>query len=117
MMRNRTPRRSPRRRPRHAAAARLARPYRLRDRRATRLLAIAGSAVAGLSLVVGAVALVAEITALPSATHVTVTARQKPVRRLAAAGRPAARTGSGRQDRRSWRSLPGMARAAPSASR
>lgn len=88
MMRNRTPRRSPRRRPRHAAAARLARPYRLRDRRATRLLAIAGSAVAGLSLVVGAVALVAEITALPSATHVTVTARQKPVRRLAA-GLPA----------------------------
>jgi hypothetical protein len=76
-------RRTPRRRPRHAAASRPAPPYRLRDRRATRLLAVAGSAVAGLSLVVGAVALMAEITALPSATHVTVAGGQKPAQRLA----------------------------------
>jgi hypothetical protein len=88
MTHNSTYRRSPRRLPRHAMASRPAQPYRLRDRRATRLLAVAGSAVAGLSLVVGAVALVAEVTALPSATHVTATAGQKLARRLAAGWPP-----------------------------
>jgi hypothetical protein len=95
MTHNSTYRRSPRRRPRHAAPSRPARPYRLRDRRATRLLAIAGSAVVGLGLVVGAVALVAEITALPSASHVTVTAGQKPARHLAAGPPPGGRPSGG----------------------
>ena len=66
-----------------AAASRPAQPYRLRAHRTFGLLAVAGSALVGLSLIVGAIALVAEITALPSATHVTATASQKPSLRLA----------------------------------
>ncbi len=45
---------------------------------------MAGSALVGLSLIVGAIALVAEITALPSAAHVAAAASQKPSLRLAA---------------------------------
>ncbi len=91
--------RSPRHRARHAglhrpgtdprrwavAASRPAQPYRLRAHRTFGLLAVVGSALLGLSLIVGAIALVAEITALPSATHVTATASQKPSLRLAGA--------------------------------
>lgn len=66
------------------AASRPAQPYRLRAHRTVGLLAVAGSALVGLGLIVGAIALVAEITALPSAAHVSATVRQKPSLRLAA---------------------------------
>ena len=91
--------RSPRHRARHTggrrpgldprrwpvAASRSAQPYRLRAHRIVGLLAVAGSALVGLSLIVGAIALVAEITALPSAAHVSAAGSQKPSLRLAAA--------------------------------
>ncbi len=71
-----------------AAASRPAQPYRRHAHRTFGLLAVAGSALVGLSLVVGAIALVAEITALPSATHGTATASQKPSPRLASGAGP-----------------------------
>ena len=70
------------------AASRSAQPYRLRAHRIVGLLAVAGSALVGLSLIVGAIALVAEITALPSATHATAATSRKPPLRLAAGAGP-----------------------------
>ena len=67
------------------AASRSAQPYRLRAHRIVGLLAVAGSALVGLSLIVGAIALVAEITALPSGTHVAAAVSQKPSLRLTGA--------------------------------
>ena len=87
--RGRRPGTDPRRRA--AAASRPAQPYRRHAHRTIGLLAVAGSALVGLSLIVGAIALVAKITALPSATHVTATASQKPSLRLAAGAGPGPR--------------------------
>ncbi|HEY7143226.1 MAG TPA: hypothetical protein VH637_03195 [Streptosporangiaceae bacterium] len=53
-------------------------PLRLRLRRAVRLLAAAGTAGLGMCLVVGAVALVAEITALPAPAHQHPASWRKP---------------------------------------
>ena len=63
-MTHQIPNRPPRRRSRHAAAARPSTQLRQRARRNVRLLVAAVSAAAGICLIVGSVALVAEITEL-----------------------------------------------------
>ncbi len=71
-------RRWPQSRPRHASASRLPAPFRPPARATVRLLAAAGSILAGLCVVIGSVALVADVTALPSATHISAADGQQP---------------------------------------
>jgi|CZKT01.1.fsa_nt_gi hypothetical protein len=76
-MTHQIPNRPPRRRSRHAAAARPSTQLRQRARRNVRLLVAAVSAAAGICLIVGSVALVAEITELPAARQHATAAHQR----------------------------------------